>query len=158
LPASAEKNRIAMTLFKDKTGEVIPVIEQMGGSFADFQKEQERLGKVMTDEQSRIADVFGDTFTEIGQVALGAGRQFAFEFIPEMTRAMRDLEDLLVRNKDRFKDWGTYVGNVIGGVRIAARALAEYNAGPGGVGQLHRRFRERSRASVRGERQGKSDC
>lgn len=131
LPPSAQKNRDEMLLFKDKTGELIPVFDQVGGSFSEFQDKLETLGLIMSTQEVANADAFGDQLAELGAVASRVGNKFAAEFTFQLTGGMRDIEAALISNKGEFDSWGAYVSKVINGARVSWRALQMMMAGVG---------------------------
>lgn len=123
LPPSAAKNRAEMLLFKDRTGELLPVLDQIGGSFEKFQAKAKELGLVLSDDDTRAADAFGDKLTELGQVSSALSRQFGQQLLPTMTEFFDEIERLLVNNQDTFKRWGEYASNVIRGVGVVIETL-----------------------------------
>lgn len=122
LPASSQKNADAMKIFKDKTGSIIPVIEQVDGSFEDYKKHLQSLGLVMSQEAADAADRFGDQLTELREVAEGAGISFGSVVAPAITGAMRDIEKSLVDNRGALHAWAQDVVAATEFVRVMLRA------------------------------------
>lgn len=123
LPESAAKNRAEMRLFKDRTGELLPVLDQVGGSFEDYMEKMKRLGVVMDAEGARKADEFSDQLTELGLVADAVGRNFAGRFTEDMTNSMADIQEALISSQESFKWWGDQTGDIIRGVFAEWRAF-----------------------------------
>jgi hypothetical protein len=120
LPPSAANNEAAMRLFKDRSGELIPVLRAFGSDYDGLVRKLDASGQIWTQEGVEKADEFGDALTELGQVASGLGNVFAREVMPAITDAMKEISKAAVENRDRVKEWGTTVGDTIRGVRELA--------------------------------------
>ncbi len=110
--------KLATEAFGKSGADLIPVIKQMDGDFDAFKETAKKLGVVLTDEDAKAADDFGDSLTELQSVAASVARTFAKEFTPEITKSMGVVEQLLVDNKGKFAEWGQAVGDIIRGISL----------------------------------------
>jgi len=132
LPDGVQKSAIAMELFGRSGTQLIPLLNGGADGLADFRKEAEALGLVMSDTQAAQAEVFNDNLTRLGEASSGAANRVAGELLPNLV----DLSDLLV---DLNKDAGatTIVANVLGGaVKVLASAALIAGNGFGSLGRL----------------------
>jgi hypothetical protein len=117
LPPTAANNEAAMKLFKDRTGEIVPVIRAFGDDYGELVRKLDASGQIWTQEGTEKADAFGDALTELGQTATGIGNVFAREVMPDITDAMKEITKSVTENKDAFREWGRSTGDVIRGTR-----------------------------------------
>jgi hypothetical protein len=129
LPPTTARNKAEMLLFKDRTGELLPILDQIGGSFERFQDRAKQLGLVLSDEDTKAADAFGDKLTELGQVAGALSRQFGQQLLPEMTQFFDVIEGFLAQNQANFKRWGEDAAIAIRGVSGLLEAIRLNQAG-----------------------------
>lgn len=106
-------------LFKDRTGDVLNTIREMKGDLPGTIKELERIGAVMSKQDARAADEFGDTLDKLSNQATNIAAQFTLAFAPEITRAMNAVSEALANNKDAVKEWGDYVADILRGTESA---------------------------------------
>lgn len=116
---ATKKAALAKDLFKDKTGGILPVIDQMGGNLAAAEKAAEKLGTTLTDSNIRAADEFGDMLTQLNSQVQTAAQRFALEFAPAITNAMSAISQALANNQGVARVWG----NTITDVLYTARAV-----------------------------------
>lgn len=116
---ATNKNVAAAELFKDKTGQMIPVVDAASGSLRKLAEDSKKLGIQFTDDDLRAADAFGDTLDILGKQAAAAGQKFAFELMPNATHAMQSMSSSAAENTDVFRDWGRYLGDIIRGVELS---------------------------------------
>lgn len=114
-----EQAAAAKALFKDRAGDVLAVIKSFDGDLPALIAKLEKLGLVMSDEDARAADEFGDTLDTLSDQAAAAGRQFAFELMPLAIEAMQGISQAMAANRDDMREWGAYLSDVIRGVGIA---------------------------------------
>lgn len=123
---ATNKNTAAAELFKDKTGQTIPVIDAMSGSLKDAEAAAKKLGLTLTEEDIKAADEFGDTLDILGKQAASAGQKFALELMPNVTHAMQTISGEMENNQDVARTWGREAGNTVRGVEVYFQGL---NAG-----------------------------
>lgn len=118
-----------MTAAQDAFGKsganLIPTIKSMDGDFAALKKRATELGIVLSEEDVRAADAFGDTLDTVTLQAKGAAYQFAYGFMPAITHTMDEISGSLKNNKDVWREWGEYVG---GKILETTHALQSYAA------------------------------
>ncbi len=112
-----EQNAAAAAAFGAKVGsDLLPFIKQFDGDLPGLIKKAKELGVTLSDDDVEAADAFGDQLAELKSIAQSVANTFAREFTPGITSAMGEVGKLLIQNKEAFKEWGTYVGDIIRGV------------------------------------------
>ncbi len=110
---SADQRAIAAKeLFKDKTAELLPVIDQMAGDLAAATKESQRLGTQISEKNIRAADAFGDTMGILNAQLGAAGRTIGFALMPELTKMANYLSEFLARNQAQIASVGDRLATV----------------------------------------------
>ncbi len=105
--------KLATEAFGKSGADLIPVIKQMNGDFAAFKEEAKRLGIVLTDSDAAAADDFGDSLAQLQAQARGVAFQFAKEFMPDITKAMKDVGEWFSMNRETIAWWGREVKSEI---------------------------------------------
>ncbi len=123
LPPGVQQATAAQQAFGKSGSDLIPVINATKGDFAAFTKEAEKLGVVLSQEDAKAADEFGDTLDTLKAQAAGVAFQFAKEFMPQIVRAMREVSRILIDNKDTLKTWGEATGTIIEAATRVIRGL-----------------------------------
>jgi hypothetical protein len=119
LPESAQKNAAAATLFKDKTGSLIPVFLQAGGGLEKLKHEADGMGALWTQEAADAADAMRDLETKIGQEVKGITNHMGIELLPAVKGVLEDIDTSLTKNKDDWKDWSEKVTGFVFAVKAA---------------------------------------
>ena len=131
LPPGVQQTKAAIDAFGRSGSNLIPVINTMDSNVAEFIEKARKLGVVLTQEDVKAADNFGDTLDTLKAQAAGVSFQFAKEFLPILTTGMRDLSKFFADNKESVKSWGITVANVVSGVIQAFKeVVAFYDAHP----------------------------
>ncbi len=113
LKPGVEQTKAATDAFGRSGASLIGVINDVGGNFDEFKRKAKELGVVLTDEDARAADDFGDTLDTLKAQAQGIAFQFAKGFMPAITQAMSEISGSLSNNKSSWQQWGEIVGGVI---------------------------------------------
>lgn len=114
-----EQAAAAKALFKDRTADILPVIQSFNGDLPELMAKLEKMGVIMSDESAAAADEFGDTLDNLNTQAAAVGRQFALELMPQVTSAMQSISDYMAENKGQAAAWGQYTIQVVDGVKAA---------------------------------------
>jgi hypothetical protein len=120
---TTQQSAAAAALFKDRTGQILPVIKSFNGDLPGLIKKVKDLGIAMDDEAAQAADNFGDQLDTLTAQAQGVGRQFATELMPMMTAAMAAISQAFSDNKGAAAEWGKALINVIRGVSVIAQGF-----------------------------------
>lgn len=115
----------AKDLFKDRTAAILPVIKSFDGDLPGLINKLRDLGVLMSDEDARAADEFGDTLDTLTTQAGALGRQFATELMPMMTDAMRSISRFMAENKGVARQWGQEVVYTVNGVGTLFNVLSK---------------------------------
>lgn len=119
---TTKQSAAAAALFKDRTGEILPVIKSFDGDLPGLIEKLQKMGVVMSDEDARAADEFGDTLDNLNKQATAFGRQMALEFMPAITSAMAAISASMGNNKDVAQGWGRALAETMDGVTAVYRA------------------------------------
>lgn len=107
----------AKTLFKDKTGEILPVIKSFSGDLPKLISELRKLGLVMSDEDARASDQFGDSLDTLSKQAAAAGRVFIGPLMRDITTSMGNISTSLSKNQTAVKQWGDSLATTLRGLK-----------------------------------------
>lgn len=119
-----EQAAAAKALFKDRAGDVLAVIKSFDGDLPALIAKLEKLGLVMSDEDARAADEFGDTLDTLSMQAQAIGHQFAFELMPALTDAMNQISNSMSQSGDTARLWGQVMGEAVSGAVIVWNAAS----------------------------------
>ncbi len=104
IPPGAEQVNAAVKAAGKSGADLIPVINQAGGSFEAFKKKAEELGAVISTDAANKADEFGDTLGELSAVVTGLKNQIGAGLLPTLIELSKSLLDFLVTNKQGITD------------------------------------------------------
>ncbi len=109
-----DKLHAAVEILGKKGGpDFINVMAKMKGGLIEAQKEAERMGETLSEEDVQAAKEFGVAFDTVGrQVEIGAAK-FALAYAPQITDGLNSISESLAANKDTWAEWGHYIGAVI---------------------------------------------
>lgn len=113
LKPGVEQTKAATDAFGRSGAALIPIINDVGGDFEAFKQQAKALGVVLTDEDARAADEFGDTLDLLKSQAQGVGFQFAKQFMPDITRAMNEVSKFFISNQETVRGWGQAVSKYL---------------------------------------------
>ena len=111
-----EQLTLAQKNFGKGGADLIPIIKSFNGNLPGLMDNLRKVGLLMSNEDAKAADEFGDTLDLLEKQAAELGRQFAFGLMPRATAAMNSISSTMATNKEAARDWGTTTGNIIGGV------------------------------------------
>jgi hypothetical protein len=113
LKPGIEQNTAAQEAFGKSGKELIGVITDVGGNFDEFKQKAKELGVVLTDEDARAAEEFGDSLDKLKSQAQGVAFQFARQFMPDITQAMDEVSKYFTANQEVVRGWGQAVGTYL---------------------------------------------
>jgi uncharacterized membrane protein YgcG len=116
MPAGYNKTTLAAELMGRSGANLVATFDTMGRSFDEFLAQARKMGVVLSEEDVRAADEFGDSLSVLGAQASAVGNKFALEFAPDITKAMKDVSTLITENKGIIQGFGTAVSIAIGAV------------------------------------------
>lgn len=125
-----EQITLAQKAFGKSGADLIPVIKAMGGDLAAAQKEAERLGITLRDEDVEAADAFGDSLGLLKAQAAAASVAFTADLMPVLTSFFTSASEWYARNQNEVRVWGSIVTFVVTdfarGVRVAFNAIRDH--------------------------------
>lgn len=91
----AKRTAYAMSIFGKAGASLIPMLSGGAAGLAEFQKEAERLGLVMSDEDAASADELGDAMDKVKGTIKGVGMQIGAALAPILTDLATRLAGLI---------------------------------------------------------------
>ncbi|MBV9214822.1 MAG: transglycosylase SLT domain-containing protein [Acidobacteria bacterium] len=127
--AGQDKLHAAVEIFGKKGGpDFISVMSKMKGGFKEAQREAERLGVTLSEDDLRAAKEFGQAYDVVSeQIKVGVAK-FALQYAPAITGAIRDISQWVASNKDEWLHWGSAIGGVVAGVVGGLRDMINFVA------------------------------
>ena len=119
-----QKAAAMQALFKDRTAQMLGVIDQANGDFKAYTAEMERLGTTLTEKDIVAADNFGDALGVLSAQAKAAGVAFTSDLMVAMTRYFQMATEWYARNKDEVRSWGTSIKDIFRGVELTTEKTA----------------------------------
>jgi hypothetical protein len=104
MPAGYNKTTLAAQLMGEAGANLIPTFDTLGGSFDKAIERARRLGVILTEEDLKAADDFGDTLDALSAQAGGLANKFALELAPAITKAMQSISESFITHRDTVKD------------------------------------------------------
>lgn len=107
----SQKMGLAMEVAGTKGGGALRVLSE---NMPDFQKaiaDARRLGLVLSQEDVKAADDFGDTLMVLETQTKALGARFALQFAPQITQAMNSISDVLSKNQKDITNWANQAAN-----------------------------------------------
>lgn len=124
VPAGYSRSSLAAELMGRSGSNLIATFDTMGSSFESFLEQARRMGVVLSEDDVRAADEFGDQLTVL-ETQLGAvANKMALQFAPEMTKGMKSVGDEVTRNKDLILTAGHLIGESLAGLAESYRQAA----------------------------------
>lgn len=122
---------IAKALFKDRTGEILPVIQALEGGVAKTTQRLKELGVTIDDDAARAADEFGDQMDLLNEQIAAVGRTIGREFLPIFLNMSRSVSNWLAANQGQIKAWATNTADALRGTislwnQLSAAAVNYY--------------------------------
>jgi len=111
-----EKSGLAMEAFGAKSGTVMrAVADNIDGNLSKAIARAKELGIVLSEEDVKAADDFGDTMALLGTQAESLGNKFALTLAPQITGAMSQISESLAKNQVAVAFWaevarGAFIG------------------------------------------------
>lgn len=118
---ASDQAAAATALFKDRTGAILPVIRSFDGDLPGLIDKLRDLGLIMSDEDAKAADEFGDQMDTLNAQLATVGRTIGQEVMPVFLKMAQDVSAWLSENKGAVKAWAEstsyWVQVVTGGLR-----------------------------------------
>lgn len=125
-PPGIQQMTAAQAAFGKSGADLLPFIKSFDGDLPALIAKCKELGLTMTDSNARAADEFGDTLDTLKAQAAATGRTFAFEFMPDITRAMSSVSKAFSENKEVIRGWAEAFGNFLRGVISGFKEIIQF--------------------------------
>lgn len=123
------KLHVATELFGKRSGpEMIGILKKMPDGFRAAQREAEKLGFTLSENDIKAAKEFGLAYDTVAQQVKIATAKFALAYAPQITGAIKDISKWLSTNKDNFAVWGGTAGIAIREVLTGIKNIAQFIA------------------------------
>lgn len=113
MPAGFNRTTLATELMGRAGANLVSTFETIGGSFDEFLERAHSLGVILTEQDLKAADDFGDTLGLLGTQAEALGNKFALGLAPSITRALEDVSVAMERHRAGVKVILDGLGNVV---------------------------------------------
>lgn len=110
---SAQQAAAAQALFRDRSGEILPVIKSFDGDLTALISRLREMGLLMSDEDARAADEFGDQMSDLNRQIEAVGRTIGLALLPTLRELAKDFSDFLTRNQSEIKAWGKLIADQV---------------------------------------------
>jgi hypothetical protein len=120
MTSSSEQAAAAGALFKDRTGEILPVIKSFDGDLPGLIDKLRDLGVLMSDEDAKAADEFGDQMDTLNAQLDAVYRTIGFQVMPTFLKFANALSSWLSENKHLVRAWAVAIGDAFS---LASKAL-----------------------------------
>lgn len=97
---AGERNKTGVELFGKSFAKLIPLLNEGPEGLANFTREAERLGLIVSSETGKAADDFGDSLAAIKSASEGAGLALATELLPVLIEAANRTTDFIVAARE----------------------------------------------------------
>jgi hypothetical protein len=108
LPPGIAQARAAYAAFGDEGYKLLPFFQSFNGNVDAAIKKAEQLGIVISGKDVRAAKEFEQAYTDLHKAIQGLTDLFGREFLPIVTRAIRDFAGWLKDNKEGIKSWAEW--------------------------------------------------
>lgn len=126
MAAGQDKLDAAASGFGKRGGaEMITILGKMPKGFEEAQKEAEKLGVTLSEQDVAAAKEFGLAYDTISrQVEVGTAK-FALQDAPQISHALQDITKWLGDNSDAWSMWGNRIGYVLKVASYAGQSLGQ---------------------------------
>jgi phage-related protein len=115
LPNDAERTRAAVTLFGKTAGpKMMAAMAQGSEGLRQLSQEARDLGIVISDEQAKQSEAYGDSLDRLKQSVTGFKNQFIGSAIGPLTEAFDHLKDAIVEQMPAIRELGRNFGLWLG--------------------------------------------
>jgi hypothetical protein len=103
----------AKALFRERTAEILPVIQSFDGDLAGLNKRLAEMGLLMSGSDAAAADAFGDQMDDLTRSLHQVGLTIGKELIPVFKDMATDVTSWLQKNQGEVKSWGQTISFAI---------------------------------------------
>lgn len=119
-------HNIVDILGKKAGPDFISILTKMPDGFKAAQREAERLGVTLSEQDIKAAKEFGREYNVVAeQVKIGTAK-FALQYAPQMAQGIHMISDSLARNQNQWTAWGAVVASMITGTVKALSGIASW--------------------------------
>jgi hypothetical protein len=123
MTSSTEQAAAAGALFKDRTGEILPVIKSFEGDLPGLIAKLRDLGLIMSEDGVRAGDEFGDQMDTLNRQLAAVGRTIGEELMPVFTEMAQEVSAWLQANRGEITAWANGIISAFSLIRAGASNL-----------------------------------
>jgi hypothetical protein len=110
VPSKSLRASAAMQIFGGSASKLLPVLENGSAGLESYAKQADKLGTVVTEQQSKTARGLLVQFRKVGEALRGIAFRIADDLLPFLTQNSEKLADWLAANSETI---GKFVGRVL---------------------------------------------
>ena len=122
---SSERVRLAFKLFDSEGVALINTLQDGSDAMREMYREAERLGVVLTEQDTRQLKALDDSYTELSAAIKGVVDQFVLGLVPALLDVNDGMTDTIALNREVARELGAGVGESLRTVAAAARVLID---------------------------------
>lgn len=111
----AEQAAAATALFKDRTGQILPVIKSFDGNLPALMDKLRGMGLLLSTEDAKAADEFGDQIDQLNKQMDAVTRQIGFAFMPVFLDMAKSISNFVKNNQADIRQIANNVSLTIQG-------------------------------------------
>lgn len=110
---STQQSAAAAALFRDRTGEILPVIKSFDGDLPALMDKLRGMGLIMSDQDAAAADAFGDQMDTLKKQLQGAANTIGFAVMPVFMDFFTSLSTWISQNQNYIKAFALSVADAM---------------------------------------------
>jgi hypothetical protein len=126
---STQQSAAAAALFRDRAGDILPVIKQMNGDIPAVIKQLQDMGLMMSGKAIDAADELDDQLKTLHDQFAGIARTIGVQLMPVFLDMSRDISRWIKSNQAELRSWADTIATTVRGAMISIYAAKDaFNA------------------------------
>lgn len=127
MTSTTQQSAAAAALFRDRTGEILPVIKSFDGNLPALMDKLGKMGLLLSQTDADAADAFGDQMDTLKLQLGGVERTIGSAVIPALLELSTTFSNFLTSNQAEVAAWaaaiGAYTTDVVHGIESVSSAV-----------------------------------
>jgi hypothetical protein len=123
---STQQSAAAAALFKDRTGEILPVIKSFDGDLPALMDKLQKMGLIMSDQDAAAADAFGDQMDTLKKQLQAAANTIGFAVMPVFMDFFTSLSNWISQNQVYIKAFALSIADAMNFVIAKVKEARNY--------------------------------
>ncbi len=111
--STSQQSAAAAALFKDRTGEILPVIKSFNGDLPALMSKLKEMGLIMSDQDAAAADAFGDQMDTLKAQLQAVANTVGFAVMPVFQEFFTALSGWITQNQNYIRAFAATVGDAM---------------------------------------------